>query len=57
MVAARKAQHEKSQKQEKQVCKLQKILEITKLTKTNRLVVLMSEKKRCAHRVKQLVHS
>ena len=54
MVAARKPQHEKSQKQEMQemLCKIQKILEITKLTKSNSLVVLMSEKKRCAHRVK-----
>ena len=47
MVAARKAQHEKSPKQEMQemLCKIQKILEITKLTKSNSLVVLMSEKK------------
>jgi len=47
LVAARKAQHEKSQKQEIQeiFCKIQKILETTKLTKSNGLVVLMSEKK------------
>ena len=58
MVAARKAQHEKSQKQEMQemLCKLQKILEITKLTKSNSLVVLMSEKK-VRTSSKTLVHS